>query len=372
MSFKTRILSAGYRRVVKPIFFKIDPERMHDSAMRAGDRLGRFTVCKKIIRVLLYNHFKELEQTVFGIDFDNPIGLSAGFDKDANLVNVLDDVGFGYMQVGTVTLNPYEGNPPPRLYRLPKSKGLVVYFGLKSLGIHKVVERLKTAKAKLPLSISIGKTNCDATASTEAGIQDYYGCLKHVIEEGVGDMYTLNISCPNTFGGEPFTSPEKLERLLQRVRELKIDKPLLLKMPINSDWENFQGLLDVSMEYGVDGVIIGNLNKDHQDPAVKDTIPEYVKGGIGGRPTWELSNDLISRTCKYCGDRMIIVGVGGVFNAQDAYEKIKRGATLVQLITGMVYEGPQLIGEIKEGLVRLLRKDGYENIGDAVGSMHKE
>ena len=142
-------------------------------------------------------------------------------------------------------------------------------------------------------------------------------------------------------------------------------------MPINLPWKEFKPLCEVALKYKVDGVIIGNLNKNRQDPAIIDEIPKSVQGSISGKPTEKLSNELISKTYREYKKKLIIIGAGGIFSAEDAYEKIKRGSTLVQLITGMIYQGPQLIGEINRGLVKLLEKDGYKNISQAVGAYHK-
>lgn len=298
----------------------------------------------------------KLEQSICGIKFKNPVGLSAGFDKDANLLNTLPDVGFGFMSVGTVTYKPYEGNPRPRLYRLPKSKALVVYYGLKNIGVREIIKKLRKYELKkkenFPIFISIGKTNADYTASETTGIKDYFDCLNQVIKAGVGNVYEINISCPNTFGGEPFTTAAKLEKLLKKLYTLKIDKPVFLKMPIDKKWSDFKKLLEVAVKYKVNGVIIGNLQKDHKHKTIKDEIPEKIKGGISGIPCKDVSNDLISRTYKTYGKKLVIIGVGGIFSAEDAIEKLERGASLVQLITGMIYQGPQLIGEINEAITK--------------------
>jgi len=197
---------------------------------------------------------------------------------------------------------------------------------------------------------------------------DYRECFEHFVKEDVGDFYTINISCPNTFGGEPFTTAEKLDKLLTALSTVKTDKPVFIKMPIDQPWEKFRKLLDVVVNYKIKGVIIGNLAKDRNTKALKDDLPDEIKGGMSGKLTWDLSNELISQTYKAYGKKLIIVGVGGIFSADDAYEKIKRGATLLQIITGLIFEGPQLIGEINKGLVERLKKDGYGNISEVVGT----
>ncbi len=365
-------INSIYTYAVKPIFFRFDPELVHDIVAMAGRILGSNPVTRYAVRRLLSYRNPMLEQTVAGTKFINPVGLSAGFDKNAQLLNILPQVGFGHMEIGSVTYKPYKGNPKPRLYRLKRSKGLVVYYGLKSDGVEKIAPRFKRAvNTDALVGISVAKTNAEYTASNEGGVKDYVDCLKYLEKEEVGDYYTINISCPNTFGGEPFTTPERLEMLLAATSKLKISKPTFVKMPINLPFEEFEALLKVIVKYKLSGVVIGNLTKERDPELILDQVPEHVKGGISGKPTQALSNALISYTYEKYGDKLIIVGVGGIFSAKDAYEKIKRGATLLQLITGMIFEGPQLIGEVNRGLVKLLEQDGYKHISEATGANTK-
>ncbi len=367
-----KILGASYRKIIKPMFFKFDPEFIHNRISVLGGILGSNSVTKFLTRKLFRYDHPSLIQFVKNAEFKNPVGLSAGFDKDAHLVHILPEVGFGHMEIGSITYKPYAGNPGTRLFRLPKSKALVVYYGLKNIGVDKILAKLKKYKAKnTVLGISIAKTNDSSTSTLEGGIEDYYQCFRNVVESGIGTYYTINISCPNTFGGEPFTTKDKLDALLTKLAEIKTDKIKFIKMPINLDLHEFDELLQVAIKHKIDGVVIGNLNKDHKSETIKDIIPQDIKGGISGKPTWELSNRLIEYTYKNYKDKLIIVGVGGIFSAEDAYTKIKLGATLVQLITGMIYQGPQLIGEINKGLVELLKNDGYTNISQAIGASHK-
>ncbi len=373
MSAQVNIIGLLYRKLVKPVVFLANPEHVHDAFTQIGSFLGKNFLNRKFTRILLHYKNEKLEQEIAGIKFLNPVGLSAGFDKDAHLQNILPEVGFGFMQVGSVTLHPYGGNTKPRLTRLKKSKGIVVNYGLKNIGVDKIIPRIKNHNnPDFPLSISIAKTNCKDTASTEEAILDYYGCIKKLEKSDVGDFYTINISCPNTFGGEPFTTAAKLEKLLAKIMTLNIEKPIFVKMPINMEWHEFKELLEIIIEHKITGVIIGNLNKDRKLDTIKDHIPKDLKGGISGTPTKELCNKLISKTYKHYGKKLIIVGVGGIFSTEDAYEKIKLGSSLVQLITGMIFQGPQLIGEINRGLVKLLEKDGFKNIHEAIGSFSEE
>jgi len=354
---------------MRPILFKIDPERIHDLVCSIGVLLGRFSITRILLRLFFRYENPALVQIIDGISYPNPIGLSAGFDKEVKLANVLPQVGFGFMQMGSITLKAYAGNRKPRLYRLPKSKGLVVYYGLKNLGVSESIKRLKKIrKYNFPISISIAKTNSNDSSTVDGGVDDYFKCMKEITRSGVGDLITLNISCPNAFGGEPYTTPDKLRKLLEKIEAVKTTKPRYVKMPIDLPWKEFKGLLDVILEYNLEGVVIANLTKDRTSELILDEIPDEIEGGISGHPTSKLTDELIRQTYEYCGQKITIVGVGGIFNAEDAYRKIKLGASLIQLITGLIYEGPQLVAEMNKDLVRLLKKDGYKNISEAVGS----
>lgn len=321
--------------------------------------------------VFAYKNKTFLSQKLHGIRFDNPVGLSAGFDKNFELPPLIKSIGFGFMEGGSITLASCPGNPKPWFYRLPKTKSIVVHAGLPSQGVSAIVRRIKKYSQGtfdgFPLNISVAKTNSREACSEDKAITDYIGSLRVLQKSGLGDMITLNISCPNTFGGEPFTKPGKLGRLLTRVDDLHLRQPIFIKMPIDMPWPEFRNLLKVIIKHKVAGVTIGNLAKDRNKLELKDVLPREVQGGLSGKPTWDLSNNLIRRTyCEY-GDRLTIIGVGGIFSAQDAYTKIRLGASLVELITGMIYQGPQLIGQINHDLSKLVERDGFVNITEAIG-----
>jgi dihydroorotate dehydrogenase len=362
-----------YRSILRPIFFSFPPELIHDFFVFTGHLLGSAKIARSVLGFLFAYQNRKLEQDILGIHFANPIGLSEGFDKDAALLQTLSSVGFGFGQIGTITDKPYSGNPKPWLTRLIKSKAILVNYGLKNIGADKILTRItKYTHISTPFGISVGKTNCAETVETELGLLDYINCLRKVATSGLGDFITINISCPNTFGGEPFTTPDKLHLLLTAVDKIATAKPIFVKMPISISDEEFDKLLDVLSVHKVAGVIIGNLNKDHKDKNIFDKIPPGSKGGVSGIPTQELSNNFIKLTYSKYRDRFVIIGVGGVFTAQDAYKKIRLGASLVQIITGLVYGGPQTIGDINYKLVKYLDADGYENISEAVGVEHEK
>lgn len=358
-------ISGGmYRRVAKPFFFRVEPETMHDRMTHVGQSLGRHAWTRSLTRAAFTYQHPMLEQTIHGVAFPNPVGLSAGFDKDALLVDILPSVGFGFAEVGSVTGEPCAGNPGPRLWRLPKSQSLVVYYGLKNDGAEAVCARLRGKTFPIPIGVSVAKTNNRATCDVPTGIADYAKAFTCATD--VASYITVNISCPNTFGGEPFTDPARLDALLTRLDQIPTDKPIFIKLSPDLTFSTVDQLLDVAGRHRIHGVICTNLTKVRANERIKDaTVPE--QGGLSGKVVEPLANKLIAHVYKRAGERLTIIGCGGVFTAEDAYKKIRLGASLVQLITGMIYRGPQTISEINQGLVRLLRRDGLASISEAVG-----
>lgn len=363
---KSVLLKFLYQNTAKRIFFHFDPESVHDRVVKLGKLLGRFSVGRKLTQWLFDYENQMLEQTVAGIYFKNPIGLAAGFDKNAELTQILGSVGFGFEEVGSITGESCPGNKKPRLWRLKKSQSLLVYYGLKNDGCEAIAKRLESTKFNMPIGISIAKTNNQKTVDEAAGIADYAKAYLIFGEKNIGDYFTINISCPNTFGGEPFTNPEKLDRLLVAIKEIKSDKPIFLKMPAEISYEDISKIIQLARKYSLAGFICTNLAKKRLNPNIKDrNVPEV--GGMSGKVVQKLSDDQIAYIYQLTKGEFVIVGCGGVFTAEDAYRKIKLGANLIQLITGMIYQGPQIISEINRGLVELLKKDGYKNISEAVG-----
>ncbi len=359
-----------YKNIVKPFFFLIDPETIHIFMAQTGEFLGACPPCRWIIKELLPIDNPRLRQTVAGIKFANPIGLSAGFDYEAWLTQILPIIGFGFETIGTVTNHPYDGNPRPRLGRLPKSKSLMVNKGFKSPGADKIIEKLDNKHFEIPIGISIGRTNGIKNMTQKQSINDIVAAFKKFERSKVQNAYyELNISCPNLYGNISFYPLNNLRDLLAAVGKLRLKKPVFIKMPIEkSDKETLAMLNVISKFRFVTGVIFGNLQKNRQDPALdKQEVKKFRVGNFSGKPTEKRSNQLIKLAYKNYGKRFVIIGCGGIFDVKDAYQKIKLGASLVQLITGMIYQGPALIAQINLELIDLLKKDGLKNIVDAVG-----
>jgi len=357
-----------YQVIFKPIFFRIDPENIHDWLIKTGQILGVNTITKKLTACLFSYSDKRLEQKILGITFLNPVGLAAGFDKDGVLTDILPSIGFGFAEVGSITGEPCQGNPKPRLWRLKRSRGLVVHYGLKNQGCEKISQRLKSKNFQIPIGTSIARTNSKKTIGLDGGIADYLKAYKKFTD--IGDYFVINISCPNAFGGQDFEEPKRLDKLLTEINKIPTRKPVFLKISPDLGKKEIDQIIGVSKHHKVAGFICANVTKKRIGKKIlDDLIPE--KGGISGKPVEELSNDLIGYLFRQTKGKFLIIGCGGVFSAEDAYQKIKLGASLIQLFTGMIFEGPQVVSEINQGLVNLLQKDGFSNISQAIGVENK-
>ncbi len=344
-----------YIHFLKPIFFKMDPEFVHDRFIFIGRLLGSNALTRTLTKFLFSYSHRMLAQKILGITFKNPIGLAAGFDKDALLTKIIPCTGFGYEEVGSITGEPCEGNPKPRLWRHPNKKALRVYYGLKNEGALAISKRLHGKHFAFPIGTSIAKTNSQETCEMEGGIADYVKAFKAFAH--IGDYFTINISCPNAFGGQPFTDPKKLDALLSAIDPIPTTKPIFLKLSPDLTSHEVDSILELAKKHRVHGFICTNLTKKHS----------LGLGGLSGKAVEDLANTQLKYVYKKTEGKYILIGCGGIFAAQDAYKKIKAGASLLQLITGMIYEGPQTISELNRGLVQLLKKDGYASIHEAIG-----
>ncbi len=361
---RDKVLGALYRTILKPIFFTVDPETMHDRMTGIGSRLGSFSATRWMTAKMFGYTHPMLHTTVAGLSFTNPVGLSAGFDKEGKLIDILPAVGFGFMEIGSVTGSPSAGNPKPRLWRLKKSRSLVVHYGLNSTGSAKIGSRMAGQKTAIPLLISIAKANNSEFDSEVSGIADYVRAGTNL--RGVGNARVINISCPNTTGGEPFVDPVRLERLLGSLSEMIHALPTFIKLPVDCTDAEYDGIIEVAMRHRITGFICTNLSKRRDNPAIVD-INVPPRGGISGKVVEADANRVLSYVFKKTDGKIPLIGVGGICSAEDAYTKIRLGASLVSLITGLIFEGPQLIGEINRGVVRLLKRDGFTTISEAVG-----
>ena len=361
-----------YKNILRRFIFLIGSEFIHDAFTQFGELLGNSKIISSALGKLFRIEDKSLKQKIAGINFENPVGLAAGFDYGGKLTQILPMIGFGFETVGTVTNLPYKGNPKPRLGRLIQSKSLLVYKGFKNEGIIKISDKLKKLNFQFPLGISIGKTNSQNDNMTQIDAEeDIISAFKIAEKNNIkNSYYELNISCPNLFGQVSFYPPKNLEALLIKVTKLNIKKPIFIKMPISKTDKEILEMLNVIVKFPVAGVIFGNTQNNRKDKSfIKEELKKYPVGNFSGKPTWERSNQLIELVYKNYGKKLVIIGTGGIFSAEDAYVKIKLGASLVQFITGMIFEGPQLAAQINLGLSEFLKRDGFKNISHAVGTV---
>ncbi len=360
------IIRLGYRYLCKPYFFARDPEQVHNQMIMVGNMLGRVWLGRALTSLLFNYSHPSLQTSVLGIEFPNPLGLSAGFDKNADLVSIVPSVGFGFEEVGSITGQYCPGNPKPRMWRLIKSKSLVIYYGLNNRGCVAIAQQLRRTLFRIPVGTSVAMTNCAANLDRAQGIKDFATAFRELAD--IGHYTTVNISCPNAQGGQPFVDPVALEQLLTELDTIPTKKPVLIKLSPDLTFDHVDMLLDIAKRHRVDGIICTNLTKPRDNPAVVDDpslIPDV--GGLSGAPTRELSDALLAHIYAREGRRFVLVGVGGISTAEDAYRKIRLGASLLQMITGMIFEGPQVVSEINQGLAALLARDGFTNISQAVG-----
>jgi dihydroorotate dehydrogenase len=356
-------------KLIRPIFFAQDSEKIHDQIKC----LGRFlsgTVWQNLIRRMYDYQNQALGVEFLGIKFKNPIGLAAGFDKNGELLEFLPSLGFGFLEIGSITAQAREGNPKPRLFRLVKDQALINRMGLNNRGADVIYGALKDREFKIPVGVNIAKTH-DPRILGHQAIADFIYSFKRL--HTLGDYIVFNISCPNTAEGKTFEEKEALTELLSEVRkvvlEKNIAKPILVKISPDVSFEQLDAILDISESFGVSGYIISNISMKAREwlKTGAEQIQKIGKtGGVSGRPIRQRSTELISYAYRRL-KRPCIIGLGGVDSAETAYEKIKAGASLVQIYTGLIYEGPGLVKKINQGLVELLGREGFRNISEAVG-----
>ncbi|EMB17102.1 quinone-dependent dihydroorotate dehydrogenase [Rhodopirellula europaea] len=363
-----------YQTLVRPLLFSLDAETAHHLAVEGCRWMGVLPGVTKVARRCLESHDPILKTEVAGLRFDNPIGLAAGWDKNGRALRMLDALGFGLVEIGSVSARRSSGNPKPRLFRLPQDSAVVVNYGLPNDGAEIVAKRLESHRGRLPLGANIVKTNDGANApacSDEQILSDYEFSTRRLHPHA--DYLMFNLSCPNAQGGKSFfAEPGNVERLLERLAPLQIQSPVFLKIAPNKDPGHLDRLLTQCERF--DFVRGFCFNLPSQKPPLS-VAPEHLidkPGAVAGRPIAALINDCISELYRRMDhDRYIVIGAGGVFTPQDAYDKIRLGASLVQVYTSMIYEGPSVVKRICTGLAELLKQDGFNHVNEAVGSAHR-
>lgn len=351
-----------YELFFKRIFFMQDPENVHNCMIKLGSFLGSNPITRRLTGIFCDYKNEKLNLEIDGVKFENPVGLAAGFDKNARLTGIIPHVGFGFQEIGSMTAKKCEGNPKPRLFRLPKDKALVINYGLCNDGVEAIHERLKDKTFRIPLFISIAKTN-DPEIKGDGSVNDYYASYRTV--KDLAKFIVLNISCPNSGDGRSFEDPKLLEKLLKKIG--KTENKIFLKISPDLNLKNLDAIIKLAEKYNTRRFVVSNLTHDKSGLKSSNEEVGKTKGSVSGPIVKAKSNLLIRHIYKKTNGRFIIIGVGGIFSAEDAYERIKNGATLVQLITGMIYQGPTIIKKINKGLAMLMEREGYHSIKEVVG-----
>ncbi len=359
-------------RNLKPLFFSQDAETAHEKTLNVIENWVDNAYFRSFLKSQFEVEYPNLKTTFLNRTFKNPIGLAAGFDKDGRIHPALYDLGFGYVEIGTVTPRPQTGNPQPRLFRLIEDQAVINRMGFNNLGAESMAHRLTESikKDEQILGINIGKNK---TTSLEKAADDYVSALTSLYDNA--DYFTINISSPNTENLRSLQEKDALSQLLKAVCNTRdqLDKSRKKKMPllvkIAPDWN--EQMLNESMQvlrnFEIQGVIATNTTIQRPNLVSSN---KTETGGLSGKPLTRSSTEMIRRLYKILGSEIPIIGVGGIFNGQDAYDKIKAGAVAVQIYTALIYEGPGLVLKIKKELSNLLEKDGFQNISEAVGLHH--
>ena len=350
-------------RLAAPILRTLDPERAH--------RLTVFALKLGFGPGTRAPDPENLAVSLFGLQFPNPIGLAAGFDKNAEVPAAILKMGFGFTEVGTVTPLPQPGNPKPRLFRLTEDQAVINRMGFNNQGLDVVAQRL----AQLPPHIGLVGANVGANKNSDNRVTDYVVGVRRLW--GRADYFTINVSSPNTPGLRGLQDKAALDELLSEIQTVRLacrqdiggDKPILLKVAPDLEDEAIADIAQLVQAHHIDGLIISNTTIGLRDQLRSSFASEA--GGLSGAPLLGLSTDVLAKFYRATNGAVPLVGVGGIASAQDAYLKIKAGASLLQLYSALTFQGPDLIEQIKQGLSQMLARDGFAKVQDAVGSDHR-
>ena len=355
-------MSKFYKNFVLPAMFRVEPETAHEIGIQSL-KLTLGTDFARRIAGRRYQFSSEVRR--FGLDFKNPLGIAAGFDKNGVVVNQLAALGFGFVEVGTVTYLPQPGNEKPRLFRLPQDKALINRLGFNNQGAAVIAQRLSQLDGQCIIGVNIGKNK---DVPNEEAAENYLRCFE--IVHPVADYVAINVSSPNTPGLRELQKRENLEELLQVIclRNFELGpKPILLKISPDLDENEIEMIVGIAIEKGISGIIATNTTLSR--PNLKTPESDLPgAGGLSGKPLSDLSNRAIAIAYRASGGKLPIIGVGGVFTPDDAFAKITSGASLLQAYTGFVYNGPLFAKEICEGLAKLIELSGFSAHEDAIGS----
>lgn len=349
MKFGRYIVGIGYRWVVKPVLFRISPDHVHQRMVRFVCLVQHCGVVRWLARTTIAAQPSGAVRQFGNLTLLNPVGIAAGFDKNAQTTPLLAALGCGFVTIGSVTLRPRRGNPRPWFYRLPRTKSLVVNAGLANDGVEAAIANLRQTerqRGSMPVIASVALVASQASQTPAAMVDEALQCADRLVASGQVAALEFNISCPNVCDDQLFSQPAQFRLLAQAITARGYNLPVTIKMPLTHSDTQFDDLLAIASQHAIDGLTIANLEKDRQRVQLSDDLPPAVPGGLSGAVTYQRSNQLISRARSLYGQRFFIIGVGGIFSPADARAKLAAGADAVALITGMMFTGPQLMASI--------------------------
>jgi dihydroorotate dehydrogenase (fumarate)/dihydroorotate dehydrogenase len=363
-----------YSTLLRPLLFRLEAERAHHWTVEACHWLGAVPGLPALSRAVLERHEPTLRTEVAGLKFDTPLGLAAGWDKSGRALRMIDSLGFGFAEIGSISARPSQGNAKPRLFRLPADRAIIVNYGLPNDGAEVVAARLAKHHPRRPLGVNIVKTNDGPAAppcSDDDILADYTRSVS-LLHPHAGYL-SLNLSCPNAKGGKDFfAQPGSITRLLERLAPMAIACPVFLKIAPRDDDAEHERLLMECQPFGFIKGFCFNLPPGKPDSLTFTTPRDHFAhqpGAVAGKPVEALINRCIAGLyARMDRHQYAIIGTGGIFTAEDAFRKIQLGASLVQLYTALIYQGPGVVTEITHGLARLLKQEGFSNLAQAVGT----
>lgn len=363
---------SAYTRLARPLLFRLDAERVHNGTIALAQRVGASALGRGLLRRLYGGEYSRLRTEVAGLSFANPLGMAAGFDKNGRAIQALAAMGFGFVEIGSVSAHPSAGNPRPRLFRLPDDEAIVVNYGVPNDGAEVVACRVAGTPIPVPLGVNLVETNTGRVLPADEVVAELVEAARPFA--GRADCLTLNLNCPNTTGGvSPFDDGAVLRDLMDGYAGLAGLPPVFLKFTAHADPERMEGMLEAIEPYGfVAGFIFNLPTGKRYELRSPPHVVEAMPGTLCGPPTRALLDSAIRGWYgRMDRGRYHIIGSGGVASAGDAYRKIRLGASLVQIYTALIYQGPGLLRRICQGLVELLERDGLRQVHEAVGLDHR-
>ncbi len=355
-----------YNSLVKSLLFKLDAEQAHSTMHRFAETASGSSTLKALAKSLYNYQSAKLSQQIWGLTFRNPIGLAAGFDKNGQIPEIMEALGFGFVEVGSITANPNTGNPKPRAFRLPKDRAIINRMGLNNDGAQTIVKRLKNKKLSIPLGINIAKTH-DPKIMGDAAIQDYVQSFNEA--KKVADYITVNISCPNTTEGKTFEDPTALDELLSalKIRDDARVIPTTVKFSSDLTKNKLLQLLEICENHRIHGYVACNTSSSREGLQTSESeLDDIGQGGLSGKPIANKSVQIVEWISEATKGQKPIIGVGGIDDFSTALKMLLAGADLLQMYTGLIYEGPGLVKSINRQLLHELEALNIKSIHQLV------